>query len=417
MRGGLAALLTGLALAGGLVSAAEPVAPRARLERITVRGRPSPAVRLRLSGRAAPEVRELAAQGDSPPRVYVDLRGAVLGPALARVVDGTGPVRRVRAGQFDRETVRVVVELREPRRYDVRHDGAWVTLALKDGRVATEKIEPPTRGEPPAAALPPTETAPASGAPQALVTHPESEVPPEIEDRIARRYAVDDWPDIVALYAVHPAMLRRHGSPTTRAAVVDALRELGLVHSARKVLGPTSTDEPPVLRVARGELALAGRDVAGTAAALASLGETGLDPVTALRLRRLRARIALAEGDFGAAATAIGDRGAPDLRAALAHVALAAGRAASERRACRRALAAYQQALDADGGRTVRAAAGAGLVRTALVCADAGARSTGLGVLAESSHPLLRRAAAALAPPRPWETEQARAEGIRSGGG
>jgi hypothetical protein len=60
-------------------------------------------------------------------------------------------------------------------------------------------------------------------------------------------------------------------------------------------------------------------------------------------------------------------------------------------------VAAFKTALDADGGRTANAAAGAGLVRAALACADTDATTHGLGVLAESPHPLLRRAASAIA--------------------
>jgi hypothetical protein len=108
-------------------------------------------------------------------------------------------------------------------------------------------------------------------------------------------------------------------------------------------------------------------------------------------------RLALARGDLAAAVAGIGNRANPELRAELADAAIRVGRSASDKRSCRRGVAAFKTALDADGGRTANAAAGAGLVRAALVCADADATTHGLGVLAESAHPLLRRAATAIA--------------------
>ncbi|HAC79338.1 MAG: N-acetylmuramoyl-L-alanine amidase [Candidatus Binatia bacterium] len=57
-----------------------------------------------------------------PPRAYVDLKPARLGSAIARqpikVEDGL--VERIRIGQFDKTTVRIVVDLRQPALFDVR---------------------------------------------------------------------------------------------------------------------------------------------------------------------------------------------------------------------------------------------------------------------------------------------------------
>lgn len=57
-----------------------------------------------------------------PPRAYVDLRPARLGRAIARepIAVEDGFVRRIRIGQFDSETVRIVVDLRSPALFDVR---------------------------------------------------------------------------------------------------------------------------------------------------------------------------------------------------------------------------------------------------------------------------------------------------------
>ncbi len=201
----------------------------------------------------------------------------------------------------------------------------------------------------------------------------------------------------MALYATDMKAVRDDADSATRAAVVDALRELGLVHSARKLLGAATPTEAPALRIARAELALGTGRTEDAAALVSGLDEAAVDPMLAPKLRRIGVRLALARGDLEGAAAGIANRAIPELRAELANAALRAGATASERRGCRPAVAAFRQALDADGGRTARVAAGAGLVRAALACADPEAVTTGLGVLAESPHPLLRRAATAIA--------------------
>lgn len=57
-----------------------------------------------------------------PPRAYVDLKPARLGAAIARqpILVEDGLVERIRIGQFDSKTVRIVVDLREPALFDVR---------------------------------------------------------------------------------------------------------------------------------------------------------------------------------------------------------------------------------------------------------------------------------------------------------
>jgi hypothetical protein len=218
-----------------------------------------------------------------------------------------------------------------------------------------------------------------------------------LEERIARRAAADDWTGVVELYAADPHIVRHDVDSTTRAAVIDAHRELGLVYSARKLLGPEASGESPALRIARAELALADGDAKVAAVNVAGLEEGAVDPALMPKLRQLRVRLALARGELALAAQGIGNQADPILRAELATTALDAGRVATDRHACGAAVDAYRRALDAEGGRTARAAAAAGLVRAALACDDADATATGLGVLAESPHPLLRRAAAVIA--------------------
>jgi hypothetical protein len=375
------------------------------------------AVDLALTKSVTPAVKRLA----NPPRVYVDLPDATLGPQAARSLAGTGTVKRVRAGQFDATTVRVVVELAEaaavdaePRRNGLRLVVGATTVAEKSAAPAktpavaksgdAKVVEVTT-----ASALPPdvprllviradnplAETKPAMPTPSAKPA--DHVAPTSLQERIGRRAADEDWAGVVALYAADMRAVQDDADSATRAAVVDALRELGLVHSARKLLGPAVPNEAPALRIARAELAIADGAPDDAAALVAGLDEATVDPMLAPKLRRVQVRLALARGDLATAVAGIGNRASPELRAELADAAIRVGRSASDPRSCRRGVAAFKTALDADGGRTANAAAGAGLVRAALACADTDATTHGLGVLAESPHPLLRRAATAIA--------------------
>jgi hypothetical protein len=390
--------------------------PRALLETMALRDEATPAIELGLTKPVAPAVHRL----EHPPRLYVDLPGTTLGAKVARSLEGRGTVKRVRVGQFDAATARVVIELAAPARIDVEPAGTGLRLVVAGTSAPTPPVTKPTspHASRPAAVVAPAAPVPASepvaaaspppDVPRLLVVRTdaplvaapkpaERAVPTTLQERIARRAAAEDWPGVVALYAPDMRTVREDADSATRAAVVDALRELGLVHAARKLLGPATPGEAPALRVARAEVALRAGQPEEAAALVAGLDEAAIDPVLAPKLRRVHVRLALARGDLEAAAAGIGNRATPDLRAELADVAIRTGRAAADQRSCRRAVAAFRTALDADGGRTARAAAGAGLVRAALACADTEATMNGLGVLAESPHPLLRRAATAIA--------------------
>ncbi len=69
-----------------------------------------------------------------PPRAYVDLRPAQLGSQISRepILVGDALVERIRIGQFDRSTVRIVVDLERPARFEVRtaSDPPRIVLAL-----------------------------------------------------------------------------------------------------------------------------------------------------------------------------------------------------------------------------------------------------------------------------------------------
>jgi hypothetical protein len=445
-----------MALTALVLAPAAMAAPgRVRVETLALREGTVPAVEVGLSGAVEPVVRRLA----NPPRVYVDVHDARLAPSVARSLAGAGPVTQVRLGQFDAQTVRVVVELATAVPVDVETAGTTLRLVVRASAQTHARSAPATIAAIVASArpavVPPAATAarvadprPAPSAPVAPARAPTSvpappadvprltvvrldvpldgattrstpvrpaALPAALEERIARRAAAEDFPGVVALYAADPRAIRRDADTATRVAVVDALREMGLAYSARKLLGPATSGEAPALRVARAELALAHGDADRAAGLVAGLEDVAVDPVLVPKLRRVRVRLALARDDLEGAATGIGTRVIPELRAELAQHAIVAGRRATREHACPRAVVAFRQALDADGGRTARAAAGAGLVRAALVCGDGEATMSGLGVLAESPHPLLRRAAAVIASTQTEEPRHAAAP-VRRGG-
>jgi N-acetylmuramoyl-L-alanine amidase len=109
-----------------------------------------------------------------PPRSYLDLRPATMGAALARspVAVDDALLRRIRVGQFDRETVRIVVDLAEPAFFRVRttEQPPQIFLSLQRGgeENATEaELAAGRRGGPTAG---PGEPVPTAG--RALASQP-----------------------------------------------------------------------------------------------------------------------------------------------------------------------------------------------------------------------------------------------------
>ena len=81
------------------------------LEQITVSGS---TVRVRLSAPIVAAARPLPAAGDLPDRVYLDLPGVALGDNPREITAAATPLERVRTGQFDPHTTRVVLDLDHP---------------------------------------------------------------------------------------------------------------------------------------------------------------------------------------------------------------------------------------------------------------------------------------------------------------
>jgi N-acetylmuramoyl-L-alanine amidase len=99
------------------------------LERVEVVGGEEPAVRLVLSGPAAATAERLAGAGDARRRLYLDLP-ATRGPGVPAVVKGSGPILRVRLGQFDARTLRVVLDLADDVPFKVGTADGVITVTL-----------------------------------------------------------------------------------------------------------------------------------------------------------------------------------------------------------------------------------------------------------------------------------------------
>jgi hypothetical protein len=100
------------------------------LDEVEVVAEGAPAVRLRLSAETPVQAQALPRNGDSPPRVYVDLAGTRMKPGTPRVIAGTGVVQRVRVGQFEPGTTRVVIDLERTLPFVLRSAGETVTIQL-----------------------------------------------------------------------------------------------------------------------------------------------------------------------------------------------------------------------------------------------------------------------------------------------
>lgn len=147
-----------LLLAAARLHAAGPV-----LERVELSGGAVPVVRLHLSAAAAAIVHPLAPDGPTPPRIYIDVAGTTLAAGAHAPLGGVGLVLRVRSGQFDTVTTRVVVELDRVLPYDFQVAGRIITLRLGSplpppvAAAVVPATPPAPRRAPPAAAAPPTE--------------------------------------------------------------------------------------------------------------------------------------------------------------------------------------------------------------------------------------------------------------------
>jgi len=164
-------------LALAMPAAAAPLV----LEGIDVLAEHGPTVRLRLSQPAVAQTRTLAAEGGAPDRIYLDLPGTMLAPGTPALVTGAGALLRVRTGQFDRTTARVVLDLAHAVPFTVTSTAESVTVTLAPVETAVAAAPPPPTPSPPRVASAPPQRAPRvppPGPPAASLPPPPPSAPP-----------------------------------------------------------------------------------------------------------------------------------------------------------------------------------------------------------------------------------------------
>jgi hypothetical protein len=402
-----------LVVCAGSAAGGDPVEP-AELRGVSVREAAELEIRIELSAPVVPYARELAGTpGLEPSRLYLDLHGTVLPASVAREVEGKGAVRRVRIGQHDTDTTRVVIELVSPRPFALERRGTQVVIRFAPAPRAVALREEPARLAVAAMAEPPVPAARGAGrgadeeparterdraaSTKARVSSSSTvgAAASELEAQVGRLHRRRDWSALLVLYA--------GGSPigdaapaSVRAAIADAFLAVGLPERADEVLGAPGRDEPAVLRLARAEIALARRDSRALRALLASVEQAPLGVGEARRLERLRIRAALAEGaSSGAAAIVVG--WTAELRRALARSTIETAEAAAAVGAYEQAAADFRRARDASDAPALRAAAASGMLRAALELGDEPATAEALRALAGEPQPLVQSVTRSLA--------------------
>ncbi|HEV7730875.1 MAG TPA: AMIN domain-containing protein [Candidatus Binatia bacterium] len=107
------------------------VADASVLERIDTVGGPQVSVRLHVSGPVAAQTQQLPPRASAPDRIVIDLPGTRLGTGARGVVSGRGPLLRVRTGQLDDDTARVVLDLDGPMSFTMANEDGMVTITLE----------------------------------------------------------------------------------------------------------------------------------------------------------------------------------------------------------------------------------------------------------------------------------------------
>lgn len=232
------------------------------LEGVEIVRKPGLAVRLRLSAPATATVRTLPAEGDRPARVYLDFPGKLAASAPA-VVGGAAPLVRVRTGQFDQSTVRVVLDLVNPVDFELREQPRAITIALGSGPPraahATDTVPatedtvlvpnlpetPPaprvteTSPAPVAKAAPPTEAAPAPPA-----KTPPPSAPPPAASSVPSAPLVKQPAPVVVVKEAPPAPLAKATPPATSVPTPAP----SATPPEQSAMTPTPPAEPPLVR-------------------------------------------------------------------------------------------------------------------------------------------------------------------------
>jgi acetylornithine deacetylase/succinyl-diaminopimelate desuccinylase-like protein len=149
-----------------LLAASSAAQAASVLERVEVVRESTVSVTLRLSAPVYPVVRTLPGNAEYPARVYLDFPNTIRGGAAPAVVAGDArALLRVRTGQFDASTTRVVLELSSALPYRVRNADKTVTVEITPPRAAVAPQSSLASRPAPVAATVPAPSPPAAVAP------------------------------------------------------------------------------------------------------------------------------------------------------------------------------------------------------------------------------------------------------------
>lgn len=114
-----------------------------------------PGVEIRLSAPVTPKtLAPLDDDANASHRIVVDLPGTTLGPGARTPLPGSGPITRVRTGQFTPTTARVVLDVTEPTPFTIKTTPSGIQVLLLPRKTATapaaivlDEAEPATPSE------------------------------------------------------------------------------------------------------------------------------------------------------------------------------------------------------------------------------------------------------------------------------
>lgn len=222
---------------------------------------------------------------------------------------------------------------------------------------------------------------------------------------VATLAAAEDWAGIATVYAAYTTNIHRLATADDRLVIAGAFERLGVPAMAATVMQVRVTSGDPPARIAYAEVALRAGDVPGARAAITKLEPRALDPALAARLGRVRARIALADGDLAGAARGLAAYPDAALADEVGRAEIVAGDTATASGAWDEAIASYRRALAAPDSPAVRTAAAAALARVALARGDGALAAVALDEVGAGGSTLARRVATALAAKMPAPVE------------
>ena len=159
-----------------LLAASSAAQAASVLERVEVSRESTVSVTLRLSAPVNPVVRTLPGNAEYPARVYLDFPNTILDGAAPAVVAGDArALLRVRTGQFDASTTRVVLDLSSALPYRVRNADTTVTVEITPPPAA---VAPPQSSLAPSRPAPIAATVPAPARPAAVAPATEQRAEP-----------------------------------------------------------------------------------------------------------------------------------------------------------------------------------------------------------------------------------------------